>query len=314
MKKFLKIALKTIGGIAVVLALILATTSIVNLVASNSDADNLESYGQLVAVDGKKMNVVISGTGDEMIVLLPGFGTSAPALDFLPVIEQLESSYRVVAIEPFGYGLSDPTDKERTTKNMVSEVHEALQALDITQYVLMGHSIAGIYALDYTARYGDEVTAFVGIDSSVPDQPGMDVKFPTGAMKAAKALGLMRVLGSIGGDAFAGMPYDDTTKEQMMILSNKNSLSSTYVNEMEHIGSNFAAAKGKTFPKNLPVLLFAQADNPSIATWAQLHEEQAASVDHGELILLDGEHYLHHTLSKQIGTDTKRFLSALPAE
>lgn len=312
MKKLLRITLKTIGGIVVVIALFLATTSIVNLVATNSEAGKIESYGQLIHVDGKKMNVTISGAGDETIVLLPGFGTAAPALDFLPVIEQLTPNYRVVAIEPFGYGLSDATDKERTTENIVSEVHEALQQLDIDRYVLMGHSIAGIYGLEYTQTYRDEVTAFVGIDSSVPGQPGMDDAMPNGELQAAKALGLMRVLGAIGGDPYAGTSFDDATKEQMMFLSNKNSLSSTYANEMEHIGANFAAATGTTFPADLPVLLFVQANDPEVAGWVELHEVQAASVDHGEAILLDGGHYLHHTLSKQIAADTQRFLAELP--
>lgn len=42
----------------------------------------------------------------------------------------------------------------------------------------MGHSIGGIYGLEYAKKYTNEVSAFVGIDSSVPEQGGMDVKFP----------------------------------------------------------------------------------------------------------------------------------------
>lgn len=313
MKKFLTAILWTIGSIVAVVVLALATTGIVNVVATNAEADKIESYGQLVDVDGKEMNVVVSGQGDETIVLLPGFGTAAPALDFLPLITELESDYRVVAVEPFGYGLSDQTEAERTSENIAAEVHGALQSLDIDRYVLAGHSIAGIYGLEYANRFPDEVTAFVGIDTSVPGQPGMDDELPIAAMQAAKTLGLMRVLGAIGGDAYAGTPFDEQTKEQMKMLSNKNSLSPTYVNEMEHFSRNFTAAQGTTFASDLPVLLFAQANSPDIATWTELHEQQAASVDHGELVLLDGGHYLHHTLWKQIAAGTNRFLSALPA-
>lgn len=310
MKKFLKVLLWTVGSIVAVIALVLATTSIVNVVATNSEADKIESYGQLVDVDGKKMNVLVRGEGDETIVLLPGFGTAAPALDFLPLISELESSYRVVAVEPFGYGLSDGTDKARTTENITSEVHEALQQLGITSYVLGGHSIAGIYGLHYANTYRDEVTAFVGVDTSVPGQPGMDDELPIGPMQAAKSLGIMRML-TAGGDVYDGLPFDEKTKEQMIMLSNKNSLSSTYVNEMEHFGPNFTEALGTTFPADLPVLLFAQEKNPDIPSWIALHTEQAASVDNGELILLDGGHYLHHTLSPEIAQATKKFLSGL---
>lgn len=111
-------------------------------------------------------------------MLIPGFGTGAPALDFKPLIDELSPFYKVVAVEPFGYGLSDETDKERTTANIISEVHEAVQNLNIDQYILMGHSIGGIYGLEYAKKYPNEVSAFVGVDSSVPEQGGMDVKFP----------------------------------------------------------------------------------------------------------------------------------------
>ncbi|MET0854073.1 MAG: alpha/beta hydrolase, partial [Microterricola sp.] len=86
MKKFLRVTLKTIGVIVAVLALALATTAVVNVAATSAEAERIESYGQLVPVDGKEMNVEISGSGDETIVLLPGFGTAAPALDFSPLI------------------------------------------------------------------------------------------------------------------------------------------------------------------------------------------------------------------------------------
>lgn len=311
MKKFLRVTLTTSGVIVAVLALALATTAVVNVAATSAEAERIESYGERVPVDGKEMNVLVGGSGDETIVLLPGFGTAAPALDFTPLITELAANYRVVAVEPFGYGLSDGTDTPRTTENIVTEVHEALQALDIDRYVLMGHSIAGIYALDYTERYRDEVTAFVGIDSSVPGQPGMDEELPVGAMQTAKALGLMRVLSSIG-DPYAGLDFEERTQEQMTMLSFQNSLSPSYVSEMEHIAENFAAAADTTFPRDLPVLLFAQADSPDIATWAELHEEQAASVEHGEVVFLDAGHYLHHTRSSEIAVDTARFLSELP--
>ena len=42
---------------------------------------------------------------------------------------ELSPFYKVVVVEPFGYGLSDETEKERTTENIVNEIHEALQSL-----------------------------------------------------------------------------------------------------------------------------------------------------------------------------------------
>lgn len=77
------------------------------------------------------MNVLIQGDGKETIVLLPGYGTASPVLDFKPLVDELSPYYRVVVIEPFGYGLSDDTDKVRTSQNIVDEIHECLQKLNI---------------------------------------------------------------------------------------------------------------------------------------------------------------------------------------
>ncbi|WP_104089657.1 alpha/beta fold hydrolase [Arthrobacter sp. GMC3] len=309
MRKFLKIALKVVAALVAVVVAALATTTIVNASASKSEASKIERYGQLVPVDGKNMNVVVEGDAAQTVVLLPGFGTASPALDFKPLIAELVPHYKVVVVEPFGYGLSDETDKPRTSENISNEIHAALAGLNIDRYTLMGHSIAGIYALDYATRFPQELMAFVGIDSSVPTQPGMDDPLPIGAMKTAKALGLTRILMSLAGDPYAGLPYDDNTKEQMKLLSLKNNSTKTYSNEMEHFKENFMAGKSQSFPRELRVLEFVQSNNTDVEGWLPLHQEQVASVDHGELVLLDASHYLHHTKSKEIAENFTRFMA-----
>ncbi|MFK3679085.1 alpha/beta fold hydrolase [Microbacterium sp. NPDC090218] len=300
MKKIAKRALITVTTIGAVLALGLATTAVVNAVASGIEQDRIQSYGETVTVDGREMNVLIAGHGPQNIVLLPGFGTASPVLDFEPLVADLAKDHRVIVVEPFGYGLSDGTDRERTTKNIVTEVHEALQKLDIDSYVLMGHSIAGIYGIEFANRYPDEVSAFVGIDTSVPGQPNMDTVFPTDLMAAAKNLGLVRVLTAISGPGYDFLAYSEEAREQIALISNRNSLSPTYLNEMAHIRTNFADAQGTAFPEDLPLLLFVEADNAKNPDWLPLHERQAAAVLDGTVVAVDGEHYLHHTRSSEI--------------
>ncbi|OME92135.1 MULTISPECIES: alpha/beta hydrolase [Paenibacillus] len=308
-KKVRNMILKILGAIVIAIVLFLGIVYITNVISSNSEAKKIEPYGQHVSVDGKNMNVFIQGEGKETIVLLPGYGTAAPALDFKLLIDELSPYYKVVAVEPFGYGLSDGTEKERTTENIVSEVHEALQQLNINQYMLMGHSIAGIYGIDYVNKYPNEVTAFVGIDSSVPTQPGMDVKFPLKTFAFLKKSGLQRLAVKFGSDPYTGLPFDDHTVEQMKMLSNKNSNSSTMLNEMDHISSNFKGAQGLTFPKDLPLLLLIQANNTGVEGWIPLHEGQIKDSVHGKVITMDGSHYLHHTLFKEIAEDVRAFMN-----
>ncbi|MFF2753125.1 alpha/beta fold hydrolase [Psychrobacillus sp. NPDC058041] len=308
MSKMLNFILKAIGVLVIAIGLFLAIVFIVNIISNKSEQGKIQSYGQLVPVDGKNMNVFIQGKGEETVVLLPGYGTAAPALDFKPLVEELSPFYKVVVIEPFGYGLSDDTEKERSIENIVNEAHEALQSLKIDRYILMGHSIAGIYGLDYVNKYEDEVSAFVGIDSSVPTQGGTDVELPIETIKLLKRSGLARLLMKIAPDPFAKLTFDDETKEQMRILALKNMYNSSTLNEMKNFNTNFKAAENLTFPKNLPIIFFVQADDTETEGWIPLHEEQVKDSVHGKVMTFEGGHYLHHTRSKEMVENFRNFM------
>ncbi|MFJ2370652.1 alpha/beta fold hydrolase [Microbacterium sp. NPDC087665] len=313
MRKPWKVVLTTLGVIVAVPVFAIASTAIVNVIATRVEASVFTAYGELVPVDGKSMNVAVAGEGDETIVLLPGLGTAAPGLDFEPLIAELQTTHRVVAVEPFGTGLSDQTDVARTAENISREVHEALQQLGIDRYALMGHSISGIYALTYTAAYPDEVTAFIGIDSSVPDQPGWNDPIPTSTIATLSNLGLTRVLSAIAADPYEGLPYDEATADRMNVLSARNAAAPTMLDEMDHVPANFESVSGTTFAADLPVLLFVAADDAEVPRWLELHEAQAASVDHGRVVALEGGHYLHHTQSATLADETRTFLDGLAA-
>jgi pimeloyl-ACP methyl ester carboxylesterase len=310
-KKVLNILLKVIAGIVIAFLLFIAIVFAVNKISANSEQKRLEPYGQQVSVDGKKMNVFIQGQGEETIVLLPGFGTASPVLDFKPLIAELTPYYKVVVVEPFGYGLSDQSDKERTTANIVSEIHEALQSLQINNYILMGHSISGIYSLAYVNQYPNEVKAFVGLDSSVPalkEEQKIDSSVTT-PIKWFRDLGFHRIQLKLSDDQYEGLPYDEATKQQINILIRKNMYNNTQLNEAEHMNSNFTAAEALAFPDNLPLLFFVQANNPATDRWIPEHEKQIKQSSNGEMVLLDAGHYVHRTHFKEIAQKVRVFTS-----
>ncbi|MEC0180532.1 alpha/beta hydrolase [Paenibacillus peoriae] len=309
MKKLLVIMLKSIGVLVAAIGLFIAIVFVVNIISSKSEQAKIIPYGQSVLVDGKNMNVTIQGKGKETVVLLPGFGTAAPALDYKPLVDELSPFYRVVVIEPFGYGLSDVTEKERTLDNIVSEIHESLQSLHIDRYILMAHSISGIYGLDYVNKYENEVSAFVGIDSSVPTQGGTDDPFPAETYKLLKKSGFSRLLMKLAPDQLVTPTVDDQTREQIRILTLKNMFNLNILSEGEHLFPNFKAAQKLTFPTNLPVIFFLQANDTETEGWIPLHEEQIKNSVHGKVMTFEGGHYLHHTRSKEIVENFRKFMN-----
>ncbi|WP_379139911.1 alpha/beta fold hydrolase [Paenibacillus sp. sgz500992] len=307
-RKKQKLWLKIIGGLLGALVLFMGILFIVNVISNGVEKKKIEPYGQYVNVDGKKMNVFIQGSGEQTIVLLPGQGTPSPVLDFKLLIDELSPEYKVVAIEPFGYGLSDETEKERTTENIVSEVHEAVQQLGIDRYVLMGHSITGLYGVSYVNSYPDEVLAFVGIDSSVPNQPGMDVKLPLKSMQFLQKSGLMRLFQKVSEDPYESLAFDEYTKEQMRLISNQVATNPTMMDELRHLGTNFKNGEQLTYPNDLPVLLFVQSNNENNEQWVPLHEAQVKQSAQGKMIPMEGSHYLHHTKFKEIAGAFKAYM------
>lgn len=304
MKKVFIILLKMI---TVTISAVLLVGFTINLVSKKIEKGKIESYGQYVTVDGKNINVVIQGEGEETVVLLPGFATASPGIDFAPLVEELSPYYKVVVIEPFGYGLSDVTKKERSVDNLVKETHEALQQLNIDSYILMGHSIFGVYGLEYVNQFKNEVRAFVGIDSSVPTQEGMD-EFPATLYQVLEKTGFLRLITNVDPNPLVPPNVDDKTKEQMQLITHQNMMNPSIINEGKNFGNNAKATENLTFPKNLPVLFFLAEDDTQLEGWEAQHAELIKDSMHGKMISLKGGHYLHHTKSKEIAESFRTFM------
>ncbi|MDT1121631.1 alpha/beta hydrolase [Bacillus altitudinis] len=308
MKKLLKIMLIALCTILTVLVVFVASVYVVNLISNEREQGKIEDYGQKVLVDGKQMNVLIQGDGKETIVLLPGYGTASPVLDFEPLVKELSPDYRVVVIEPFGYGLSDDTDKVRTSQNIVDEIHECLQKLNIKKYTLMGHSISGIYGLEYVNQYEKEVQAFVGIDTSVPKQETDEL--PVSSLQLLNQSGFYRLLLKVKTDQLVMPNVDQQTKDQIKMLTFRNFLNESQASEAENFTNNFKNAERLHFPKRLPVVFYlADQTEEETPSWKPMHEELLKNVDHGKVVTFKGGHYLHHTKSKEIADDVREFLS-----
>lgn len=307
-KRVLHILLIILLALIGVVAISLAGIYVVNQVSLYKEESKIKEYGEKIKVFDGTMNVIDEGNGKETIVLLPGYGTASPGLDFKPLIRELKKDYRVVAIEPFGYGLSSQTKRECSAKNIAEEIHSVVEQLNLNSFILMGHSIAGIYGLNYASTYPKPVKAFVGIDSSVPNQPwpGFDDRLPNFIQKS----GLMRVIFKLNPEGFRIKGMDDDTFEQSRMLNLKNLYNETVRKEGKALDKTFEDAKKISFPKDLPLLLFVAKENDAtLKNWLELHQEQAATVDKEKVIELYGTHYLHHNQSKTIAADVKKLMN-----
>lgn len=308
--------LARLAGFAALALLVLVLVSAgLNLALTQYERTSTDPYGQRVAVDGGSVNVVDHAADGPTVVLLPGLGTPAPALDFAPLVRELDGC-RVVVVEGFGYGYADMTGPERTVENISQELHSALEATGVeAPYVLAGHSLAGFYLLDYVDRYPGEVSAVVGIDTTVPAfaaaQDGAPASGGIPWDRVASSTGLLRWVLLAAPDLALPETTEHTAEEREQIhrMTIWNFANPAVADETRRIGDNAQQLEDVGLPADLPVLmLLAQDTVDESPDWLASHEEQLQGVDDHELEVLDGPHYLHWTRSPEIATRITAFL------
>ena len=245
------------------------------------ELENADGYGDFVTVNGEQMSYRIDGGGEDVIVLLSGMGMAAPVLEYEPLTAELAKSHTVVTLEFFGYGRSSKTSKERTIENITAEVHSAIAQLGYSKYMLMGHSVGGLYGLYYANQYPDELTGFVGLDPTVPQQ--IAYASPADADSAVSNARFYRTLintglGRIWTMLDPSIVVDDGrlssgARDKVRIMYLHNFVSHTLVNEEQHFYQNLVATEGMTFPQSVPVLTLRATETetafPEFALWDQ---------------------------------------------
>ncbi|GAA1745671.1 alpha/beta hydrolase [Kocuria aegyptia] len=288
-----------------------------NAALTQHERTSTAPYGQRVPVDGGSVNVVDDEADGPAVVLLSGLGTPAPALDFAPLGREL-TGYRVVVVEGLGYGYADRAAPERTVQNISEEIHSALVAAGVeAPYVLGGHSLAGFYLLDYVNRYPGEVSAVVGIDTTVPAfaaerttttaENGRGIPWA----RLAADTGLLRWAVLVAPDL--ALPEDTAhtaqERDQLRRMTVWNFGNAAVADETHRIGDNARRLEGVQFPPDLPVLLLlARVTVDETPGWLPAHEEQMQQVRDHEIVVLHGGHYLHRTQSPEIAARTTAFL------
>eukprot|EP00833_Pecoramyces_ruminatium_P006499 jgi/Orpsp1_1/1180531/evm.model.c7180000073800.2 len=288
--------------VASVLSLLGIGSLNVNSYKKQYDAVN---YSTKVEVDGLFMSVNIAGEqNNQTIVLIPGLGVPAPYLSYKSFTDPLSHDYKVITVEPFGYGLSDNTRKDRTNENMTNELHTCLKKLGVDKFYLMAHSISGVYSLAYAKKYPDDVLGFIGLDNTPRFKNYEEIMTPPSketiiSDEVSKLIGKLHYARFASDELKANFtrldPHYDYTEEDIRnydIVFRYSCSSDTSVNEGLHMDENIIGVKDLTF--QCPALMFMSSEfcenNPN---WRVGHNDTVGNPEKSEIYELEGSHAIY---------------------
>lgn len=125
------------------------------------------------AAAGKRVEIIRRGTGQPTLVLEAGLGFGAADWGDAPgtLFALLADTSSVLAYSRPGYGATPTTAAPRDPATIARDLRELLEHTGATPpFVLVGHSLGGLYAMTFAAIYPDETAGLVLIDPTHPRQ------------------------------------------------------------------------------------------------------------------------------------------------
>jgi len=161
------------GVLALVLALFVGWTWVSGTKAKQELAANYPPPGQMVDVGGYRLHINCQGrkqSDDSPTVVLEA-GATQFSLTWDHVQREVAKFARVCAYDRAGLGWSERSPNPRTAPYIVAELHALLTKAGVEPpYVLVGHSMGGLYVRYYAHEHGERVVGIKDVVTGVKVQ------------------------------------------------------------------------------------------------------------------------------------------------
>jgi len=130
--------------------------------AEVSDLDTGYRTGSVARADGGTTAYYERAGNGPVLVLIPGSWDDHSAFD--PVVRALNSTYRVIIVELPGHGKSLPPADHPTMAYFADCVFRVSDALEIGSFIVGGHSIGGMIAIEMAEQRPSVIRGIVPIE------------------------------------------------------------------------------------------------------------------------------------------------------
>jgi pimeloyl-ACP methyl ester carboxylesterase len=163
--------LKRIGlAIAALLVLVLVASTGYEAYARHEARSAFPPPGRMIDIGGRRVHLDCRQQGAPTVVFEAGLDTYG-SLSWSAVQDSVAAFTRACTYDRAGIMWSDPKDGAQHADAVADDLHATLAAAgEEGPFILVGHSLGGIYILDYAEKFGDQVAGLVFVDASHPDQ------------------------------------------------------------------------------------------------------------------------------------------------
>jgi pimeloyl-ACP methyl ester carboxylesterase len=109
--------------------------------------------GHVTTSDGVKLHYLEAGSG-QPILMIPGWSQTAEQFKYQ--LSGLSERYRVIAVDMRGHGESDKPEFGYKISRLAKDVHDMIEALDLGEVNILGHSMGSSVIWNYYDMYGPE--------------------------------------------------------------------------------------------------------------------------------------------------------------
>ena len=121
------------------------------------------TVGTVQAPDGVEISYEVAGTGEPTLVFVHGW--SCDRTYWRDQLDHFARSHRVVGVDLGGHGESGLGREDWTMEAFGGDVGAVIEALDLEQVVLVGHSMGGPVVVEAAQLLPDRVVAILAIDT-----------------------------------------------------------------------------------------------------------------------------------------------------
>ncbi|HEX2052908.1 MAG TPA: alpha/beta hydrolase [Actinomycetota bacterium] len=303
---------KVAAGAALSLTALIGLGGTYESIGAAVDLRRYEAPGALVELaDGRRMHLNCSGSGAPTVVLEALSGGASPGWGWIQ--RGLSEQVRVCSYDRPGRGWSDPVSEPQDAREIAGQLAELLdRAQEPGPYVLVGHSLGGLYARMFADRYPERVAGMVLLDAAHPEQferqEGAEDEHESyrsfqKSFAPMARLGIWRLYFDLGGTFdFGGLP--PVERGQLKAIWSSPALFHSQRYENDAVRSVHRQVRPLGAAGDFPLMVITAGEQPE--DWLELQEEMTELSPNATQRVIEGATHVSLIFDRQDAAQVTR--------